>query len=72
MRTHMVIAGVEIELVKPGKHGMLHRFRVRYNDPPEGYAGSYLVWAYDADHAIDGFYDSNDGGWSLVAVERLR
>lgn len=59
---------------KPGKYGTLHLYRIVYRDA--GDMGcpdfSMRVWAYTAEHAEDKFNDSDDTGWTVLRVERVR
>ena len=60
---------------KPGAHGTLYRFRIVYRDLDDpGFPESdWLAWAYDAEHAEDKFYDSEDAwGWKIVSISRVR
>jgi hypothetical protein len=54
-----------------GVHGTLYRFRLKYRD-----AGApdfdWFTWAYDTEHAAEKFYDSDDGGWKILSVDRVR
>lgn len=54
---------------KPGEHGRLYLFEVRYRDAhdPCFPIFTWRTWAYDAEHAIDKFYMSDDDdGWTVV------
>lgn len=63
-------------MTKPGRHGTLTRFAITYTDPRDAGFGQdvWRTWAYDRAHAIDNFYDSEDGdeGWKILDVERVR
>ena len=50
-------------LTKPGKHGTLYHFVLTYGDDIDPSFGpmTWKTWAYDSEHALDKFYDSNDG-----------
>lgn len=55
---------------KPGKHGMLWRYRITYrDDSPGSPTFPWATWAYNEDHALERFYDSDDGdtGWKVVS-----
>ncbi len=67
-----------METSKPGKHGTLHLFEIAYTDKPERddgqpyYNGTSRVWAYDADHAVEKFYDGeDDSGWRATSIKRV-
>lgn len=54
---------------KPGQHGTLYRYRITYrDDDPGSPTFSWHTWAYDEDHALERWYDSDDDtGWKIVA-----
>lgn len=64
----------EAAVSKPGKHGTLHLFLLRYKDKhdPASPTFEWRTWAYDSDHALDKFYDSDDQGWKVVSWERVQ
>lgn len=45
---------------KPGEHGPLYRFVIEYGDPGESVM-RWQCWAYDAEHALEKFNDSDEG-----------
>ena len=57
---------------KQGNHGTLYRYCVTYRDfDPDGYRGSWIVFAYDAEDAVNKFYEyDDDTGWTVVSVAR--
>ena len=56
-------------ITKPGKHGTLKLYRIAYHDDGNKYNdGISRVWAYDEDHAIEKFYDSDDTGWVIASI----
>lgn len=57
-------------MTKPGKHGTLHRFTIEYTDECDPGFGvqTWSTWAYDAEHAIDKFYDNPDEGWTALRI----
>lgn len=60
---------------KPGAHGTLYRYRIDYRDPCDpAFPPSFVcVWAYDAEHALERFYDGPDDGFEPVGTPtRLR
>jgi len=62
---------------KPGKHGTLTRYRVRYHDEDEpGQRGVDHVWAYDEEHARELFdedsWDQNFDTLRIDSIERVR
>lgn len=57
-------------LKKPGKHGTLYRFAIPYWTG-DNHSDAWLCWAYDAEHAIEKFEDSDDGeGWEVAGEPR--
>lgn len=63
-------------MTKPGRYGALTRFAVRYDDGDDGAVSpdNWGTWAYDAEHALQNFYDSADGdtGWRVLGVSKVR
>jgi len=59
---------------KPGRHGTLYLFRIRYTDAHDPAFGEDAIrlWAYDADHAEQRFVEADDEGWKVLSVERVR
>lgn len=59
---------------KPGKYGTLHLFAVAYEDSFDRFnRGVIRTWAYDAEHAEEKFYDSDDAeGWQVTKVAPVR
>lgn len=59
---------------KPGKHGTLYQYLLRYKDKddPASPTFDWKTWAYDSEHALDKFYDSDDEGWKIVSWERVK
>lgn len=59
---------------KPGKHGTLHLFLLRYRDKddPASPTFEWKTWAYDSEHALDRFHDFDDEGWKVVSWERVQ
>ena len=55
---------------RPGKHGLQHLFAIPYGD--RGYGerdhviGRWRTWAYDADDALERFYDRIGQGSDLL------
>lgn len=62
------------DTLKPGKHGTLHLFAIAYEDQfDSGNKGVMRTWAYDAEHAEEKFYDSDDAdGWVVKKIARVR
>jgi hypothetical protein len=55
-----------MEVSKPGKHGTLHLYAIEYGDvtgvgEAPTYVSTLRTWAYDIDHALEKFYDADDG-----------
>ncbi len=52
----------------------MKRYRIRYRDPDPGCpVFSYIVRAYDREHAEERFYETNDGDdWQLVSITELK
>ena len=59
-------------LTKPGKHGTLYRYAVRYRCAADRDASFvWRTWAYDAEHAVDLFHRGPDAdGWRVVGTPR--
>ena len=59
---------------KPGRYGTLYRFRIVYRDHHDPASPDFeqFTWAYDAGHAEDKFYDTDDTGWRILSVDRVR
>lgn len=59
---------------KPGNHGTLFLFRIAYRDKYDDACPrlSWNTWAYDVEHAVDRFHDSDDEGWEILGVEKVR
>ena len=52
----------------------LKTYRVTYTDgcyPPE-VVGTITIRAYDRAHAIERFYEADDGGWGIKSVDLVR
>lgn len=58
---------------KQGEHGTLYKFAVKYTDKYDGGFGEATVhyWAYDEEHALDRFYD-NDEGFKHLSVQKVK
>jgi hypothetical protein len=67
-----------MQLTKPGRHGTLHLYSVKYScklDP--GFPPSaWSTWAYNREHAEDRFQESceasDDLDWEVLSVERVK
>lgn len=48
---------------KRGRHGTLYKYKIRYTDPVSRDYGTdvWFTYAYDAEHALEKFYDADDG-----------
>ena len=63
---------------KPGKFGTLYLYEVRFRDrtDPDNPFDRGRYWAYDADHAVDRFYESliaDDGEFfTVLSVSRVK
>jgi hypothetical protein len=59
---------------KPGKHGTLHLYLLRYKDKDDNASPTFTwkAWAYSAEHALDRFNNSNDDGWEVLSWERVQ
>ena len=57
---------------RPGKHGLQHLFAIPYGD--RGYGerdhviGRWRTWAYDADDALERFYEDNEGDFHVLGA----
>lgn len=60
-------------ITKPGKHGTLYLFAIAYEDTCDRFnTGVSRIWAYDAEHAEEKFYDGDDSGWRATKIARVR
>lgn len=49
-------------ITKQGAHGTLYRYVVEYTDDDPGFGVAHWhCWAYNTEHAIDKFFDDDDG-----------
>ena len=50
-------------VTKPGAHGTLFKYKIKYFDPKDPGFGSDIwnCFAYNTEHALDKFYDEDDG-----------
>jgi hypothetical protein len=55
-------------VTKSGKHGTLYLYRLTYRDSldPGCPTFSAQLWAYSAEHAVEGFQDADDPSWEIV------
>ena len=68
---YFLLEGSTMTTTKQGEHGTLYLYRVKYRDVSDHYNdGTCAYWAYDAEHALDRFYDSPDDGWEHVGIPR--
>lgn len=58
---------------KPGKHGTLYLYAIKYRDKYDSVAPEFeqRTWAYSEEHALDRFYDTDDDGWLVLAFARV-
>lgn len=59
---------------KPGRHGTLYKFHIKYRDKYD-YASpdfDWYTWAYNHEHAEDRFLESDDTGWKILSVDKMR
>jgi len=62
-------------VTKPGRHGTLYLFRIRYKDRWDPAFGEdvWRTWAYDSEHAQDRFHEADeDEGWEILSIEKVR
>lgn len=52
------------------KHLYILRYTDRYDEGCPIFESR--VWRYSIEHVIDAFHDSDDEGWALLSVERVR
>lgn len=59
-------------VTKPGKHGTLFLYSVTYTDKSDDCIGELKAryWAYNIEHALDRFYEV-DEGWTALRVARV-
>lgn len=59
---------------KPGLFGTLYLYRITYTDDspePSGFGEATCeVWAYNAEHAREKFFDTDDEGWRILAITK--
>ena len=55
-------------ITKPGKHGTLYRYAIRYTDESDPGCPEmvWCTWAYDRNHAVDRFYEDGAEGWQML------
>ena len=60
-------------LAKKGAHGTLYRFIITYKDSTDPVAPIFTTgsWAYNEEHVLDKFYDTDDTGWKVVGVRKM-
>lgn len=65
-------------VTKAGRHGTLTLYAVAYQEelPRDAARGlatqTWRVWAYDVEHALERWYDSEDSdGWEPLSVTRV-
>lgn len=58
---------------KQGKYGTLYLFEISYRDRFDPFnTGTSRYWAYDSEHAVEKFYDSEDSdGWEATSFKRV-
>ena len=59
---------------KAGRYGTLYLFRIVYEDKYDFASPRFSTssWAYDAGHAEDKFFDSDDQDWKIISIVRVR
>ncbi|TXH43896.1 MAG: hypothetical protein E6Q97_33530 [Desulfurellales bacterium] len=65
----------EVYITKPGQHGTLYLYRITYRNAGQDDHERFTThrYAYNAEHAIDRFYDgAEDDGWQVVSAARKR
>ena len=64
-------------VTKPGRHGTLYLYAVKYTDRYDPAMGqdTTRLWAYNMDHVEDRFYDESSDeegdGWVIVSIARV-
>jgi hypothetical protein len=63
-----------MHITKPGKHGTLYLYEIRYRDGGDGhFEATCRCYAYDAEHAQEKFLGGPDAdGWEILGVKRVR
>lgn len=57
---------------KPGEHGTLYRYTIEYTDDDPAFGREFWsTWAYNLEHALEKFTDS-DEGFTPVRAARQR
>jgi hypothetical protein len=59
---------------KPGKHGTLYLYEIKYTDDDPGFGeNSWFTYAYNEDHAYERWQDSNvDVGFKFKSIGRAK
>ena len=57
-------------LSKPGQYGTLYRWAIAYEYEPGQPAGDWHCWAYSPEHALDKWYEENDGDYRRTGEPR--
>lgn len=62
------------KVTKAGRYGTLTLYSITYSHDPldRGFGTAKVrLWAYDREHAIERFYDDDDG-WRPISVTEVR
>lgn len=62
------------KVTKPGKYGTLTLYRITYEEAahdPGSERDTVRLWGYDIEHALDRFYEG-DEGYHVVSVAEVR
>jgi hypothetical protein len=60
---------------KPGEHGTLYLYNIRYDDANVTNSGRppmwSQLWGYNEEHVRDRFFDGDDS-WQILGIERVK
>ena len=61
-------------VTKKGQYGPLYKYTMKYHDPdsPGFGEGTWHCYAYNVEHAVEKFYDMDDGFELLTDPKRVR
>jgi len=71
---HAAEAGAGNPTTKPGKHGTLYLYEIKYTDPSDEGMGEMSMrrWAYNLEHVEERFYEGpGSEGWQIISIARV-
>jgi len=59
---------------KPGTHGTLYLWTFVYTDDGDRGCSDFRgnTWAYDREHAVENFHNTDDDGWKLLKLFKAK